>query len=181
MRKVIHKLFWAWDFDREEKWLNDMAVKGLALVSVGLFRYEFEDCVPGEYRICLEFLEHGPFGRVENAKYIEFLEETGAQHVGTFMRWAYFRKKAAQAGFDLFSDYDSRIRHLTRIIRCIALVCALDLYWSGYDLFLYIRWRVPIGLAGAAVCLLLAILGAVGLARLVRKRQRLKSEQRIFE
>ncbi len=49
MRKTIHKLFFIWDFDKEEKWLNQMAAKGLALVSVGFCKYEFEDCIPGEY------------------------------------------------------------------------------------------------------------------------------------
>ena len=35
MRKVIHKWFAAWNFDKEERWLNEMAAKGLGLVSVG--------------------------------------------------------------------------------------------------------------------------------------------------
>lgn len=75
MRKVIHKWFWVWDFDKEEKWLNEMAAKGLALVAVGWCRYEFEDSVPGEYQICLDFLDSRCNG-VENEKYITFLEET---------------------------------------------------------------------------------------------------------
>ena len=33
MRQVIRKWFWAWEFDKEEAWLNDMAAKGKALVS----------------------------------------------------------------------------------------------------------------------------------------------------
>ena len=32
MRKVIKKFFWAWEYEKEEKWLNEMAAKGLALV-----------------------------------------------------------------------------------------------------------------------------------------------------
>ncbi len=28
-------MFLVWDFDKEEKWLNEMAAKGLALTSVG--------------------------------------------------------------------------------------------------------------------------------------------------
>ena len=48
MRQTIHKLFWVWDFDKEEKWLNEMAAKGLSLVSVGFCKYEFSDRVPGD-------------------------------------------------------------------------------------------------------------------------------------
>ena len=41
MRQTIHKLFWAWEFDKEEKWLNEMAARGLCLVSIGFCKYEF--------------------------------------------------------------------------------------------------------------------------------------------
>ena len=48
MKKTVHKLFWAWEFDREEKWLNDMSAKGLQLTDVGFCRYVFETGTPGE-------------------------------------------------------------------------------------------------------------------------------------
>ncbi len=179
MRKVIHKLFWVWDFDKEEKWLNEMAAKGLALTSVGFCRYEFEDCVPGEFKICLEFLEN-KFRGVENEKYIEFIEETGAEHVGTFLRWAYFRKRAAEEDFKLFSDHTSRIRHLTRIIGFIAFILVANLYWGCYNLFLHFYWHNPVNIVGA-VNLLVTAFGMIGLIRLFRKRKKLKSEQQIFE
>ena len=57
-RKMVRKWFWAWEFDKEEQWLNDMAAQGLALVDVGFCRYEFEECPPGEYQIRLELLEN---------------------------------------------------------------------------------------------------------------------------
>ena len=60
MRTTVRKWFWGWDFDKEEAWLNEMAAKGLALVSVGLGRYEFEETEPREYRVAMELLEHLP-------------------------------------------------------------------------------------------------------------------------
>lgn len=179
MRKVIRKWFWVWDFDKEEKWLNEIAAKGLALTSVGFCRYEFEDCIPGEFKICLEFLEN-KFRRAETEKYIEFLEETGAEHVGTFFRWGYFRKRTSEDNFKLFSDNASRIRHLTRIIGCIALILGINFYLGCYNLFLYFYWHNLINLVGI-VNLLAAAFGSIGLMRLLRKRKRLKSEQQIYE
>ena len=179
MRKVIHKWFWIWDFDKEEKWLNEMAAKGLALTSVGFCRYEFEDCVPGEYKICLEFLENHS-RNVENEKYIEFLEETGAEHIGTFIRWAYFRKKTTEENFRLFSDNTSRIKHLTRIISFIAFLLGLNLYLGCYNLFLYFYWHNAVNLFGI-INLLIFAFGMIGLVRLLLKRKRLRSEQQIFE
>ena len=179
MRKVIHKCFWIWDFDKEEKWLNEMAAKGLALASVGFCRYEFEDCIPGEYKICSELLENH-FKRAENEKYIEFLEETGAEHVGTHIRWAYFRKKTTDETFRLFSDNTSRIKHLTRIISFVALLIGANLYVGCYNLFLYFYWHNSVSLLGT-INLLITVLGTVGLMRLFLKRKKLKSEQQIFE
>ena len=47
MKRVMHRLFWAWDFDREEDWLNAWAARGLALVDVCGIRYVFEEGAPG--------------------------------------------------------------------------------------------------------------------------------------
>ena len=114
MRQTICKLFWAWEFEKEEKWLNEMAAKGLSLVSVGFCKYEFEDSLPGEYRVCLQLLDQLSC-HPESKKYMEFLETTGAEHVGSFMRWAYFRKKVAEGNFELFSDNASRIKYISKV------------------------------------------------------------------
>lgn len=182
MRKVIHKWFWVWDFDKEEKWLNEMAAKGLALVAVGWCRYEFEDCVPGEYKICLDFLEN-QCSRVENEKYIAFLEETGAEQVGTMFRWVYFRKKVSGEDFQIFSDNDSRIRYLTRIIRFIGVLGGLNLYYDCYNMFMLFRlqrYHIYINLLGV-INFLIGVACAFGILRIARKRKRLKAEQQIFE
>lgn len=34
MRFTVHRLFFAWDFDKEEKWLNEMAARGMNLQGV---------------------------------------------------------------------------------------------------------------------------------------------------
>lgn len=179
MRNIIHKWFWAWDFDKEEKWLNEMAAKGLALVAVGWCRYEFEDCIPGEYRVCMEFLENR-CNTVENAKYIEFLEETGVEHVGTWLRWNYFRKKATEENFRLFSDHTSAVKHLSMIIRFIAVIGGANLFIGIYNLFLFYAWNNGVNILGV-INLLCAAISAFGVIRLMRKMKRLKAEQQIFE
>jgi hypothetical protein len=63
MRHNIVKVFPVWDFDREERWLNEMSQKGLALIAVGYCNYTFEDCGPGEYTVRLELLDNLPAHR----------------------------------------------------------------------------------------------------------------------
>ncbi len=182
MRKVIHKWFWLWDFDKEEKWLNEMASKGLGLVAVGWCRYEFEDCAPGEYKICLDFLEN-KCSSVENEKYIAFLEETGAQQVGRMSRWVYFRKKVSGEDFQIFSDNASRIRYLTRIIRFIAVIGGMNFYFGCYNMFMLfqvMRYHVYINFFGV-INFLIAAACVLGMSRIARKRKKLKTEQQIFE
>jgi hypothetical protein len=120
-RRIIRKWFWVWEFDEEEKWLNDMAKRGWVLDSVGFAKYTFTESVPGEYAVRLEMLGHTPASS-EGQDYIDFIEETGAEYLGNVMQWIYFRKKTADGPFDLFSDVDSRIRHLERITKPLGII-----------------------------------------------------------
>ena len=179
MRKTIHKVFLVWEFDRAEKWLNEMAAKGLCLVSVGFCKYEFEDCEPGEYRICLQLLDKMP-RHPESQKYIEFLEATGAEHIGSFLRWAYFRKKATDSEFELFSDNASRIKYLSGVISFIALITIANLIVGINNIFLAISLVSPINYLGI-INLAIGFWGTFGSIRLLRKRKRMKQESQLFE
>lgn len=179
MRKTVRKWFWVWDFDKEERWLTEMAAQGLALVDVGFCKYVFEPCVPGEYQVRLELLEHHPC-HAESRKYIGFIEETGAEQVGAFMRWVYFRKKTADGPFDLYSDLESRIKHLKRIIALILPISLANLAIGLVNVgnaFSTGIWIAKVGYLNLVV----GLLGCVGGWRLLKKRKRLEAEAQIFE
>ena len=180
MRTVIKKWFWAWEFDKEEQWLAECAAKGLALVSVGYARYEFEECTPGAYNVRLEMLDHFP-SHPESVQYLKFLEETGAEHVGAIMKWVYLRRPAEMGPFDLFSDNASRVRHLGRILSLLTPLAVMNLGIGIYNFSIGIAWSSPgnvfcSGLSAAVTALL-----AFGICKLYRKRQKIKKEQQIFE
>lgn len=179
MRKVMHKWFWAWDFEKEEKWLNEMAEQGLALTSVGFCRYEFEQCLPGTYEIRLELLNQLACHE-ESRRYISFLEETGAECVGTIMRWVYFRKRTDEGSFELFSDNTSRIGHLNRILVLLGVIAAANL-WSGiYNLFLCIAMNSAANTMGFLNLLLGGIIFC-GFWKVRRMRKRLQKDKQIYE
>lgn len=179
MRKTIHKWFWVWDFDKEEKWLNEMAAKGLSLIAVKFVTYEFEDTLPGEYQIRLQYLENH-MHCVEKEKYIGFLEETGVQHVGNFGRWVYLRKKATDGRFEIFSDNASRVKQLTNIIILLGILLGANLSSGAYNLLLYLQWSNPVSL-GFILNLLIIILLSYGIIKLLKKRKKIKNERQIFE
>jgi len=110
------KVFWKWfiNYEKEEAWLNEMSAKGLAFTDYFLCRYKFADSAPGEYTVRIELLENVPV-HPKSKQYLSFMAESGVELVSTWFRWAYFRKKAEDGPFDIFSDIDSRIAHYKRI------------------------------------------------------------------
>ena len=179
MRQIIRKCFFVWDFEKEEKWLNEMAAKGLGLVSVGFCKYEFEDCMPGAYRVCLQLLDKRPC-HPESKKYIDFLETTGAEHVGSFLRWAYFRKKANEGDFEIFSDNASRIKYVTGIISSVSLITIANLVIGINNVFIAAAFQSSFNYVGI-LNLLLGLFGTWGVIRLLRKRKKMKQEGQLFE
>lgn len=179
MRRTVKKLFFIWNFDKEEKWLNEMAAKGLCLISVGFCRYEFEDCLPGEFKICLQLLEKHP-RNPEMQKYIEFMEQTGAEQVGSYTRWVYFRRKADLGEFQLFSDNTSRVKYLTGILNFITLIVGLNLFIGLYNLLLVFFLSSTLNCVGL-LNLAIGILGIPGTVKLWKKRNRMKKESQLFE
>lgn len=180
MRKVIHKLFWIWDYEKEEKWLNEMAAKGLALISVKFCTYEFEDTLPGEYHVCLQVLDHTQ-SHLETESYIHFLEETGAEHVGTFIRQAYFRKKTVDGSFELFSDNASRIKQLNSIIALLCILIIPNLGNGINMLCMYIQYHHPSSLFALLFVLFMMGLMITGIIKLSLRKKRLREEQQLFE
>ena len=180
MRKIIHKWFWLWDFDKEEKWLNDMASNGLVLHSVGFCRYEFDDSLQGKYNIRLEMLNN-MVSSPESQNYIRFLEETGVEHIGTLFRWVYFRKKATSTPFDLFSDIDSRIRHLNRLLLIPTILGALNIFNAVNMTQQYIVRDFNSALIPAVIAWLVSLLMIYGFLRLYIKKNKLKKQRILHE
>lgn len=180
MRHTIHKLFWAWNFEKEEKWLNEMSAKGLQLVDVGLGRYTFDEGDRGEYHYRIELLENPP-NHAESISYIRFLEDAGVKHIGSFLRWVYFRKNAADGEFNLYSDLDSRIRHYRRISWLTGILGVLNAFLVPVNMLPVINGT---GRSPSYVFLLnlfVAIVCLYGCFQIERKVHKLKKEKLIHE
>ena len=166
MRKVIRKLFWAWDFDKEEEWLENMARNGWVLDGVGFCTYHFIKTEPGEYSVRLQYL---PIAE-ENTDYTNLLEESGAERVGRMVQWVYYRKKTADGPFQLFSDLDSRIAHLEKIAKLMLIIAIMNLVIGVVNSF---NPMVRIGW----INLLVASLVTYGVGRIHGKKEALEKER----
>ena len=179
MRKVIKKFFSAWNFDKEEKWLNEMAAKGLTLASMHFTKYIFEETEPGEYQVRIELLDNAPT-HAESESYIRFVEETGAEQVASWINWVYFRKKTANGPFELFSDNSSRIKMLNRVLSLLTTLGIMCLIAGGYNLFLYFLWGHAVSLIGL-LPLAVAVLLLLGMRRIQKKKKLLQKEEQVFD
>ncbi len=117
---TIRKVYFVWDFEKEEDWLNEMALGGWLLDRVGFCTYHFVSCEPGTYAVRLEMRPH-------DDAYLSFMEETGAEYIGRIVAWQYLRKPITAGPFDLFSDIDSRIGHLDRICKMLLIIGMMNL------------------------------------------------------
>ena len=113
MKQTVYKLYW--NFEKEEKWLNEMSAKGLALTDYAFGRYSFEETKPNKYLYRIELLKEMP-RNPESQAYLRFLEEMDIECVATWVRWVFLRKKTEDGPFDLYSDIDCKIRYYRNIL-----------------------------------------------------------------
>jgi len=99
MKKTVRKIFFLWEYEKEEAWINEMALAGWMLTQTGFRKYVFETGTPGEYTYRLELLEKDPHSP-ESKSYLDFLQETGIEVEGECINWIYLRCKTEECKFD---------------------------------------------------------------------------------
>ena len=165
-RKRIWKWYWVWDFEKEERWLNEMAMSGWALAEVGWCNYTFERCEPGAYIVRLQMSGN-------DRDYVSFLEEIGAEYVGRVIKWIYFRRSAEMGPFELFSDTKSTLEHLTWIARMLLAIGLANLLIGVANALI----GNPVG----ALNMLVATLLMYGLGRIHGKMESLERDRGLRE
>ncbi len=180
MIHTVRRLFFVWDFEKQAEWLNEMADKGLHLTNVGFGRFDFEEGEPGAYVYRMEWLARRP-GWGESVDYIHFLEETGAEYVASFKHWVYFRKQTSEGTFDLFSDLDSRLSHLKRLMTLVLCLIPLLLPAIALNLWVWLRlWQTPNAIMAGALAVFLLFMTS-GLYKIVKRYRQLKNERILRE
>lgn len=165
-RKTIHRWIWVWDFEKEELWLNEMAMQGWVLEEIGFCTYHFARCEPGEYIVRMEMAP-------DSEDYRSFLEEIGAEYIGRMVKWIYFRRKTELGPFDLLAGIDAKIQHLDRIDTMLKLVCFANVMIGIINILN--------GITSSVANLLGAALLSYALGRIHGKKEHLEIERTIHE
>lgn len=112
--KQCFRVFFAWDYEREEAWINRMSRdKGWHLKRVGFCRYVFEEGERGAYCYRLELLRRLP----EDAAEKQYLRTVQAEEVCRNGDWGYYRLRAAEGPFASYSCAASKLAYLKGLYR----------------------------------------------------------------
>jgi len=120
-----YKWFWAWNDDREEAWLSEMARDGLHLKQVTLGSYTFEQGEPENY---VYRLDYRAIKSKDKESYLQLFEDAGWEHVGEMSGWVYFRIKANPGEApEIFSDAESKMGKYQRIMMYLVILLPIML------------------------------------------------------
>ena len=165
------KWFWAWQDEKEEAWLTEMARQGLHLDDVPFpGRYQFKSGEPADY---VYRLDYQSLKTKDKVSYLQLFADAGWENVGEMGGWVYFRYKVTKGeNPEIFSDQESKIGKYHRVMLYLVIFLPIMLLLmnntssvDGYGLFSMI-------LKGFSA--LLMLLYAFGMIQLMIRINKLK-------
>ena len=180
-RKTVTKWLFIWDWEEEERWLNEMSAQGWHFVKYAFpFRYTFEQGEPGAYQYRLQAL-NDRLGTKDTQDYLAFLHDLDIEFVDSYFFWVYLRKANDGKPFELFSDVESKIRHMRRFalipLLCLIVLC-VNLMWGAPILLEHGGF---FGFLLVGIEMVLAVFMVYGLTRMMTKYHSLEKQRQLRE
>lgn len=179
MRKVKYRFML--NYEKEERWINEMSEQGWHLEKITLGRFVFEKGEPNKYIYRNEFLIDKKKG--DKKEYYNLLEDSGIEIVYEFSGWIYMRKLASEGPFELFSDHQSYIAYYKRLLGYILPLFLVNLFMAVLNLFMSnidgsLGWlNITIGSINSIVSIILLL----PIYFIFRSKVRLEKKQQFFE
>ena len=122
-KKIFH-WFWAWQDEKEENWLGEMARQGWHLKQPDAFgNHTFSQGEPSEMAYRLDFFTDAK----NKAGYLQIFQDAGWEYVGEAGTWQYFRKPVLDGEVpEIYTDNESKIRKYRRVLA--VLIVFLPIY-----------------------------------------------------
>jgi len=118
--KTVVRTFFAWQEEKEEKWLRGMSNQGWHLNRVGFFNYGFEK---GKPRDTVYKFDFKALRKAEMNDYIQTFEDAGWEYIGSFGSWFYFKTNAdGDHSLELYNDNRSKMEKYRRLLMFLAIV-----------------------------------------------------------
>jgi len=168
------KWFWAWQDEREEVWLQEMAAQGYYLEDPrfpGV--YDFVRGEPSEtiYRLDFPYTSGQDF-----ESYLQLFADAGWDYVGSMGGWQYFRKKV-QAGetAEIFTDVESKIKKYHRLMAYLTIFLPIWIALSPDHIDRFAPW---FGITVTILYTALMLMLVTAMLMLFRRIQELKAKMK---
>ena len=109
-------------------------------------------------------------------RFWQLMADYGVECVDTYMNWAFFRKKAAEGPFEIYSDFDSKIGHYKRVIYLMGTVGVVNLFIALFNVTLT-QYNMYLSIVGFIIFVLFISI----ILSYLRKIKDLKKEQALYE
>jgi len=113
------KWFWAWQDDKEEAWLSEMAQSGWHLKWPAFpCIYTFEAGAPRDDVYRLDFITSNK----DYQDYLQLFQDAGWVHLGSMGGWQYFRKtKQGTEIPEIYTDPESKMQKYRRLLSLLVI------------------------------------------------------------
>ncbi|MDF2821080.1 MAG: hypothetical protein K0R15_1521 [Clostridiales bacterium] len=168
------KMYLAWNYDKEEEYINSMSKKGWQLKKGGLFHHSYEkNDTPYRYKI--DFNTKVKMSFEEHCRYISIFEEQGWEYINsTINGWHYFRKLyvpgSSEEDYEIYTDNISLKEMLSRWTVIARFFQAFYLFYSILYISHYFKSKNTIYGMIALFTFLAFILFGVGI-RIMKKKK----------
>lgn len=134
--KKSYKAYAAWNYEKEEEYINENGNNGWQLVKGGCFHSVYEKDNSKRYVYKIDYNPETMKESIEKKRYIEMFEDLGWEYINsTYNGWNYFRKEYDENSdareYEIYSDNCSYTEMLGRwcklgkVIFVINLIAAL--------------------------------------------------------
>ncbi|MWV43141.1 DUF2812 domain-containing protein [Paenibacillus sp. HJL G12] len=126
--KKKHRLTWAWNYEKEEQWINELSEQGLHLKKPGLFTslFSYDPSVRYTYG-----MDYQPELRTSSKlqDYFDLYQDAGWEHITSYKGvWHYFRREWNPGERPrLYTDRESLVVQYKKLQRVIGLLLLLNL------------------------------------------------------
>lgn len=178
--KTVFKAIFAWEDEKEEKWLEQMAVEGWKLTSVAPYIYKFQRSEPEKIIFRMDYKNTLD---KDYQEYLSIFKDAGWEMFATYANWHYFKiKPENEKTPEIYNSGKAKAQKYRRLllgmvplfpIYVILLNPAFRYSESTTDGFFY-------GLLGAIkiVMTLLLLLMVYAFIRIFAKIKKLESESK---
>lgn len=162
--------FWAWDDEKEENWLRQMAQDGWHLISPNPFgSYTFESGEPNDVIYRLDYIS----GSTDKAEYFQLFRDAGWEHIDEMGGWQYFRKEYVDGEiYEIFSDNESKAKKYERVLLFLVILMPV------YMMLLYLPdWTESDGLGVVSFIFIgIFLFNIISVLKLIQRISKLKKK-----